>query len=298
MYPFIQAAKHGPDANLPVTRIVIHGTVSPCRAGQARATAAYFQTVKRSASAHYVVDPGEVVQCVSEATIAYHAPPNAHSIGVELCDPQTGDAARWDDANHEAMLVRAAGLVRALAAKHNIPIVKLGPAQLLAGAHGICGHVDVTNAWHQTTHVDPGPDFPWAHFLTLVRSGTTTTTSQAGSGLPNVQEDDMTPEESQRLGRIYQLVERYLDAPIGEVPAKAATATAAAVEAGVIGQRVTRYVDAPISGVDEATARFLTKPEDLAAELVKHLPAAGQSLTAADVEAALRAVFADAGKVA
>lgn len=183
--PFIQASKHGPASNLPVTRIVIHGTVSPCRDGQARATAAYFQAVKRSASAHYVVDPGEVVQCVSEATVAYHAPPNAHSIGIELCDPQTGSGARWADAAHEAMLVRAAALVRTLCAKHNIPVAHIGPSQLVAGGRGICGHVDVTNAWHQTTHVDPGPDFPWDHFLSLVRGNTT------------VQEDDMpyTPEQ-------------------------------------------------------------------------------------------------------
>ena len=171
MFPFIQARQHGPATNLPVTRIVIHGTVSPCRAGQAQATAAYFQAVTRPASAHYVVDPGQVVQCVSEATVAYHAPPNQHSIGVELCDPQTGPGSRWADDAHEAMLQRAADLVRALAAKHDIPIVHLSPVDLLAGRSGICGHVDVTNAWQQTTHTDPGPDFPWDHFLDLITQG-------------------------------------------------------------------------------------------------------------------------------
>lgn len=165
---YVQAKRHGGGGNTPPTRIVIHGTVSPCRAGQARKTADYFRTVTRPASAHYVVDPGEVVQCLTDDTIGYHAPPNARSIGVELCDPQSGSGKRWSDADHEAMLVRAAALVRDLAVKYNIPTRRLTVADLVAGRKGLCGHVDVSNAWHQTTHVDPGPDFPWDHFLDLV----------------------------------------------------------------------------------------------------------------------------------
>jgi N-acetyl-anhydromuramyl-L-alanine amidase AmpD len=154
-----------------VTRIVIHGTVSPCQAGGAQSVARYFQSPSTGGSAHYVVDPGEVVCCVDEHTIAYHAPPNTGSIGVELCDPQKGASSRWGDAAHEAMLRRAAVLVREVAARWGVPLKKLTVAQVKAGQHGICGHVDVSKAFKQTDHSDPGTGFPWAHFMDLVTDG-------------------------------------------------------------------------------------------------------------------------------
>jgi hypothetical protein len=120
------------------------------------------------------------VQCVKETTIAYHAPPNTGSIGIELCDPQTGPSSRWGDAGHEAMLRLAARLVREVAARWKVPLKRLTVADLKTGKHGICGHVDVSNAWHQSDHSDPGSGFPWDHFMTLVTEG-------------KDEEDDMDP---------------------------------------------------------------------------------------------------------
>lgn len=168
-YPYLPTTYHG-GSQTSVTRIVIHATVSPCMKGGARNVARYFQSPGTGGSAHYVVDPAEIVQCVKEGTVAYHAPPNANSIGIELCDPQAGAAARWGDPAHEAMLVRAAGLVREVAGRWGVPLTKLTAAQLKAGHHGICGHADVSAAWHETDHVDPGEHgpFPWAHFMQLI----------------------------------------------------------------------------------------------------------------------------------
>lgn len=166
-YPYIQARNHGGTQTV-VNRIVIHGTVSPCVRGGARNVANDFHTTTHEASAHYVVDPGEIVQCLTERTIGWHAPPNTGSIGIELCDPQTGSSARWADAGHEAMLRLAARLVREVAARWKVPLVKLSAAQLKAGHRGICGHADVSAAFHQTDHTDPGTGFPWAHFMDLV----------------------------------------------------------------------------------------------------------------------------------
>lgn len=170
--PYVGPAKfHGSDDNKPITRIVIHGTVSACEPGGARATAAYFRdTVTRPSSAHYVVDPDEDVQCVFDSVEAYHAPPNRGSLGIELCDPQTGSGARWHDENHQKMLKRAAKLVARLALAYGVPVVRLSVEDLKAGKHGICGHVDVSNAWHQTDHSDPGDGFPWDQFMTLVEA--------------------------------------------------------------------------------------------------------------------------------
>lgn len=174
------AAHTSAGSNRPIRRIVIHCTVSPCEAGGARATAAYFREQAAGGSAHYVVDPGEVVQSVFDNVIAWHAPPNANSLGVELCDPMVYEsgphkgeelpAARWDDANHAAMLDRAAELVAQLALAYKVPIRQLGVADLLAGKHGICGHVDVSQAFKQSTHWDPGAHFPWDSFMARVHA--------------------------------------------------------------------------------------------------------------------------------
>lgn len=164
--PFIGTTYHG-GSQTKVNRIVIHCTVSPCELGGARANARYFQT-HRTGSAHYVVDPGEIVQCVREGTVAYHAPPNTNTLGIELCDWQKGSSSRWNDRAHSLMLERAAALVRARARHWNVPLVKLSAGDLRAGHRGICGHADVTQAWHLTTHLDPGADFPWIRFMNMI----------------------------------------------------------------------------------------------------------------------------------
>jgi hypothetical protein len=173
--PFLGPAKFRGDAQSlkPLKRIVIHCTVSPCKRGGARATANYFKhTVTRPSSAHYVVDPGEVLQVVNDHVVAYHAPPNANTIGVELCDPQTGPASRWGDSEHHAMLKRAAELVAELCLAYNVPVRHVGSTLLRLGFRGIAGHIDVSLAWKQTTHTDPGLGFPWDAFIAMVNSET------------------------------------------------------------------------------------------------------------------------------
>lgn len=175
--PYVGPAAHtSAGSNQPIHRIVIHCTVSPCVDGGARATAAFFRDPKSGGSAHYVVDPGEAVQVVYDNTIAWHAPPNANSLGVELTDALVSEAwdkanaARWQDARHTAMLQRAADLVAQLALAYKVPIVKLSAADLVAGKHGICGHVDVSQAFHQSDHWDPGASFPWDAFMAQVHA--------------------------------------------------------------------------------------------------------------------------------
>ena len=170
-YPYIPAdPSHTGGAQTAISRIVIHGTVSPCVKGGAGNVARYFQTKTAGGAAHYVVDPGVVVCCVHEGTVAYHAPPNMDSLGVELCDPQSGDTARWGDPSHVAMLGLAAKLVADLCHRHSVPVVYVNAANLLAGAHGITAHADVSQAWHQSSHTDPGVGFPMARFIDLVRA--------------------------------------------------------------------------------------------------------------------------------
>lgn len=167
--PMIPARWVGDGSNMPVRRIVMHSTVSPCERGGARAVARYFATTTRPSSAHYVVDPGEVVQCVGDSRVAYHAPPNAGSIGVELCDyPSKQSAARWEGENHKAMLRRAARLVAQLCLAYDVPPYYVGWVGARAGRHGITTHWNISRAFRQTDHWDPGK-WPRRRFMRMVR---------------------------------------------------------------------------------------------------------------------------------
>lgn len=180
---YIPARNHGPaGANHPITRVVVHGTVTPCAPGEAVAVAKMFATTSRDASTQYVHDPAESVMCVPESTVAYGAPPNTGAIHHELTDPQKGSASRWQDAAHQAMMRRAAVTIAQDCTRYKLPTRKLNYLQLRLGWRGLCGHIDVSKAWHQTTHVDPGPDFPWTQFLAMVK---------AAQKSPSTGDDDM-----------------------------------------------------------------------------------------------------------
>lgn len=145
-----------------INRIVMHGTVAPgTYCGAAQDLGEYFRDLLappagRWASCHYGTDPCEDRQYVYDNTVAYHAPPNEGSIGIEMCDPQQGPDSRWDDAEHEAMLDRAAALTRQLCLAYDVPMVWLMADDLRAGKRGITDHENVSLAWGQTHHTDPG----------------------------------------------------------------------------------------------------------------------------------------------
>ncbi|HET7388370.1 MAG TPA: hypothetical protein VFJ19_17085, partial [Nocardioidaceae bacterium] len=69
--PFIAARHHG--GHQTPRAIVMHGTVSPCDRGRARSIAAWWHgSGSPVTSAHYIVDPYQIVQCVGDHTVAYH----------------------------------------------------------------------------------------------------------------------------------------------------------------------------------------------------------------------------------
>ena len=162
--------------NKPIKRIVLHGTVSPTMRGGARQIAAYFRGSSAGGSAHYVVDPGEVIQAAYDSVICWHAPPNGNSIGVEMCDmvgvgggPTPLPMSRWDSPDHKAMLKLTARLVAELCLAYDVPARMVGPLGLKAGRKGICEHSDVSEAFRQSSHWDVG-NFPRRRFIRQVRA--------------------------------------------------------------------------------------------------------------------------------
>lgn len=152
-----------------VDLVVIHTTEGPETERRSDATAAWFADQRSGGSAHYVVDPAQIVQCVREEDVAWGAGgANRRGIHIELCGKAGQKAADWADDTSRAELDLAAKLVADLCRRYSIPVVHLDPAALKAGATGIAGHAECSQAFGGT-HWDPGPAFPWDSFLDRVR---------------------------------------------------------------------------------------------------------------------------------
>jgi N-acetyl-anhydromuramyl-L-alanine amidase AmpD len=161
-----------------VDLVVLHSTENPIRRGTARSVALWFAgTSAPQASAHYVVGPDAVVQCVREQDVAWAAP-GANRQGIQI--EQVGQAARtvWDrdgEGPDDGLPVmrRSAALVRQICDRWRIPLERVDAAGLLAGKRGITTHAAVTQAWRKSSHVDPGcgndQRWPWELYLSLVR---------------------------------------------------------------------------------------------------------------------------------
>lgn len=181
------AAHTSGEGNRPILRAVIHSTVSPCEPGGADAICAYFRSQRSGGSAQYVIDPEAERQAVWDDVIAWHAPPNPHTSGFEMCDipgPVPDDpplsaafkaarrAWRWAKPNQRKMLKRTANLVAAHCLAEDIPLVWLSVAALRkagpAHARGITSHANTSLAFGQSTHWDPG-FWPRRRFMRLVR---------------------------------------------------------------------------------------------------------------------------------
>lgn len=199
-YPYVGPVAHSSgNGNLPIHRIVIHCTASTNDEGSARGTAKYFQMASATGSAHAITDANELVICALDTVICWHAPPNTHSVGIELeCSLANGGKGHWTLASHQKKMHHAAKWVAEKCKLHGIPIRKLTVAQLQANpnALGICGHVDVSLAFHQSTHTDPGPYFPWPQFLSYVQAEYDTLTIPPPPPPPVWEDNEMLSPEA------------------------------------------------------------------------------------------------------
>lgn len=168
---FIPARYYRPNRRQAVKWVVLHTAECTEAPSGARAVAHYFETIDREASAHFCVDRDEIVQCVSMLHTAFAAPPlNDSGVHVELVGVARQTPEQWADDYSTGELERAARLVRAVCERFSIPLELVDADGLKAGKGGITTHFAVTSAFHQSDHVDPGPNFPAVDFLTLVQS--------------------------------------------------------------------------------------------------------------------------------
>ena len=155
--------------------IVIHATEGAERPRQSIASANRFAGIGEPApmaSAHYIVDPTMAVQCVLETDVAYHCKgANRRGLGVEHCGRIEQTPEEWADEGSESELQQSAVLAASMCLRWGIPPVKLSPDDIAHGQRGIAGHMDFVAAFKTPEgHRDPGPAFPWGHYIQLVES--------------------------------------------------------------------------------------------------------------------------------
>lgn len=152
----INGGEHRPMTQM----VVIHATDNTASDEN---EAAYASHRPDETSAHFYNDADSITQAVRLDCIAYgcFSMGNSRSVQFEL----TG----LSNQVVEGVMQIAAPYVAKVCAHYGLPLRKIGAADLVNGARGICGHGDVTAAWRQGDHTDPGSAFPWDHFIQLVQ---------------------------------------------------------------------------------------------------------------------------------
>jgi len=126
--------------------------------------------VSAKASAHYIVGD-EIIQGWPEAGTAFAAPgANAEGIQIELCGRARQNPEQWRDDFSTKQLQLASKLVASICRRHHLEMAYRGPMSLRQRLTGVTGHVLVNQAFHRSTHSDPGPSFPWSRFMTMVKA--------------------------------------------------------------------------------------------------------------------------------
>ena len=169
-YRFVESPNKTETSGRTFDAVVMHTMEIAERPDAAMICARWFATPVSQVSAHYCVDAQTVLQCVREKDIAWHARGgNAHTIGVELAGFARQTAEGWEDAYSTGVLRHASVLVADVCRRRRIPVRWLDADDVRAGRRGITGHAEVSAAYRQSDHWDPGPGFPVESFLDRVR---------------------------------------------------------------------------------------------------------------------------------
>lgn len=104
---------------------------------------------------------GEEVRLVPDDKQAWGAMPQGNRRGLHTCVMGRAGWSRDRWLQEGKMLERTAMRYAEWSRLYGIPLVKITAYQARAGERGIVGHADISEAWDESYHWDPGPDFPY-----------------------------------------------------------------------------------------------------------------------------------------
>lgn len=165
--------------------IVLHSMEAPDKPDMAEQVGKFFQNLApdRKASAHVGVDCNSSVRYVDDDDVAYAAPGANHN-GLHI--EQTGYAryarGEWTQPDMMLMLQQAASQLQKWHKQYGVPLryisaaalQKCDPYALPEECYGVTTHWDITEAWHKSTHTDPGNGYPINTVLSMALAGAVT----------------------------------------------------------------------------------------------------------------------------
>jgi hypothetical protein len=134
----------------------------------ARAMATYQLSPSAGGSYHLVVDrEGGTARENDDEYIPWSAAwtGNRRGFHVSLAGQAAFSRDQW--LARPRQLEKLAEIMSAYSRRYGIPLIKRNGADLRAGKWGVCGHADISAAWGETDHWDPGDGFPFDHVITL-----------------------------------------------------------------------------------------------------------------------------------
>lgn len=294
--------------------IVIHTMEAPEGPQTAENIAAYFASGDVVASAHACVDQDSVVVCLPPSDTAFAAPgANADGYQIEHAGYASQDGTGWNDAESQAMLRLSAAHAREIALAAGIPLRHLTDDELAAGAAGFVGHDQVSRVYKRSDHWDPGANFPWSQYMSLVNNGEATTEET-----PIVPEEDsmhfirsrqtetiyaVTPTDVTAIGSVktwQDMVKAYGLANDYEVSLDNIDIAGIAADAAARRARLVAEVAATVGSIDPEKIAGAIAPAIVPPLLDALTKAGAAGLTTDQVrdaaEQAVRSVFADAAK--
>ena len=161
----VPAAHHsGPRDPHKVKVIVMHSTEGETAAGAAY----WFKNPASQGSAHICVDAKEGYRSLSDNLKPWANGWN-ETLDMEHAARAAWARSMWLTPGARRMLRRSAYRVAIWSKRYDIPVTWLNPVEIRQGKSGLTTHINVSKAFHQSTHTDPGKGFPKKRYARMVR---------------------------------------------------------------------------------------------------------------------------------
>lgn len=165
----------------PPRLLVVHTSESD---GTADGLARYQLDPASGGSYHVIIDRfGRMVRSNDDGYIPWAAGYTGNRAGLHVCLTGYASWSRDEWLSRTAQLERLRDWLQWNSRTYGIPLVRLVGREIIAPARGVCGHADVSTAWREVNHTDPGADFPYDAVLDGARPDPAVHVVQRGENL-------------------------------------------------------------------------------------------------------------------